>query len=464
MSFHDLSVLILISLLLLLLPAPGIASMFKKAGIPSWKAWVPFYNTWEMHKATGLSKHWFYWQFIPVVGWFITLWIYVEWVKLFGKFNLWEHAATVLVPFIYFPYVGTNKDDRFLGRDVVKKHKKSAAREWIDAAVFAIVAATLIRTFVFEAYVIPTGSMEKTLLVNDFLFVSKLTYGPRIPNTPLAIPFVHHTLPVVNTKSYTEIVKIPYTRWFEKPVDRNDVVVFNFPAGDTLTKEYDSRITYYDLARAYGRDNVWEQYQVTTRPVDKRENYIKRCVAIAGDTLTIRDGVLFVNGQPAFVSPTQSTYYNVTTEKTRLDVDMLRESGIRLNNDINPDESQDFVDRQNYNYLINLTTPELEIIKKIPGTKVTKDITDTYGDLYPNDTANFKWSLDNFGPLWVPKKGSKIQLNAANITLYKRAIQVYENNAWEERDGKVYLNGEVATEYTFKMDYFWMMGDNRHKS
>ncbi|RYG01900.1 MAG: signal peptidase I [Chitinophagaceae bacterium] len=464
MSFHDLSVLILISLLLLLLPAPGIALMFKKAGIPSWKAWVPFYNTWEMHKATGLSKHWFYWQFIPVVGWFITLWIYVEWVKLFGKFNLWEHAATVFVPFLYFPYVGANKDDRFLGRDVVKKHKKGAAREWIDAAVFAIVAATLIRTFVFEAYVIPTGSMEKTLLVNDFLFVSKLTYGPRIPNTPLAIPFVHHTLPVVNSKSYTEIVKIPYTRWFEKPVDRNDVVVFNFPAGDTLTKEYDSRITYYDLVRAYGRDNVWENYQVVTRPVDKRENYIKRCVAIAGDTLSIKDGVLFVNGEPAFVSPTQSTYYNVITNNVRLDVDMLRESGIRLNNDINPDESQDFVDRQNYNYLINLTAPELDIIKKIPGTKVTKDINDTHGDLYPNDTANFKWSLDNFGPLWVPKKGAKIQLNAANIALYKRAIQVYENNTWEERDGKIYLNGEPAAEYTFKMDYFWMMGDNRHKS
>src|SRR5215471_7004742 len=258
MSSHDLIVIILVSLLIVLLPAVGLYKMFQKAGIPAWKAVVPFLNTWEMLKATHYRKHWFFWQFIPVVGWFISIWILVEFVKLFGKFGFFQHAAAALLPFLYFPYIGFNKKDKFLGREAVKKHKKSAAREWIDAGVFAVVAATLIRTFIFEAYTIPTSSMEKTLLVNDFLFVSKFSYGPRIPNTPLAMPFVHHTLPLVNVKSYVEWIKIPYTRWFPSPVNRNDVVVFNFPAGDTVInrEEFQSANPFYDVAFRLGNGNV----------------------------------------------------------------------------------------------------------------------------------------------------------------------------------------------------------------
>ncbi len=195
MSAHDIFVLILISLLLVVLPAPGLYKMFQKAGIPAWKAWVPFLNIWEIIRVAKIRRHWFFWQFIPIGGWFITLWLLIEFVKLFGKFRLYQHALVVFLPFVYFPYLGWNKKEKYLGPEVVKKHKKTPTREWIDAAIFAIVAATLIRTFIFEAYTIPTGSMEKTLLVNDFLFVSKLTYGPRIPNTPIAVPFVHHTVP-----------------------------------------------------------------------------------------------------------------------------------------------------------------------------------------------------------------------------------------------------------------------------
>ena len=238
--------------------------------------------------------------------------------------------------------------------------------------------------------------------------------------------------------------------------------MFNFPAGDTLTKEFDSKFPYYDMVRAYGRDKVWEDYTVTTRPVDKRENYIKRCVAIAGDTIEIREGILYVNGQAAFVSPTQATYYVVETNNVRLDEDVLREAGVHLNQD---DESPDFVNRQGYSYMINLTNPEVEIVKKIQGvTSVKRDIINNYGDTYPNDTAYFNWSIDNFGRLWIPKKGATIQLTPPNILLYKRAIQVYENNKWEERDGKIFINGAPADKYTFKMNYFWMMGDNWHKS
>jgi signal peptidase I len=459
--------------------------MFRKAGIPDWKAWVPFLNTWEIVKAAKIKRHWFYWQFIPIAGWFITIWLLIEFVKLFGKFKLYEHAFVVFVPFLYFPYLGWSKDEKYMGTEVVKKHKKSATREWIDAAVFAIVAATLIRTFIFEAYTIPTGSMEKTLLVNDFLFVSKLSYGPRIPNTPLAVPFVHHTVPGLNIKSYSEAIKIPYTRWFASPIKRNDVVVFNFPAGDTLTKERDSQDPYYDILRReesqvyqlyksqipneeqlratsheQARNNVWQEFTVTTRPVDKRENYIKRCVAIAGDTISIREGILSVNGQPSEVPAHSATDYRVTTSRV-ISEDELRDAGISLNSD---EQSPDFDIAGTNVYRINLTATEVDILKKIPGViSVNREIADIMSGVYPYD-RKFNWSIDNFGPLWIPKKGATITLTPENVVLYKRVIFVYENNTWEERDGKIFINGKEATSYTFKMNYYWMMGDNRHRS
>jgi signal peptidase I len=459
--------------------------MFKKAGIPEWKAWVPFLNTWEIVKAAKLSRHWFFWQFIPIAGWFITIWLLIEFVKLFGKFRLYQHALVAFVPFLYFPYLGYNDKERYVGPEIVKKHKKTAAREWIDAAVFAVVAATLIRTFIFEAYTIPTGSMEKTLLVNDFLFVSKLTYGPRIPNTPLAVPFVHHTIPGLNVKSYTEVIHLPYTRWFPKPVKRNDVVVFNFPAGDTLTKERDSQDPYYDILRReeaqvynvfknqihdeaqlkaasyqQARNNVWDEFTIATRPVDKRENYIKRCVGIAGDTIGLREGILYVNGEKAFISPTSATDYYVTTTRI-ISEDELRDAGINLNSS---EESPDFDIAGSNAYRINLTLSEVDKLKKIQGvSSVTRVIADNYGGVYPYD-KKFNWSIDDFGPLWIPKKGATIPLTPENIILYKRVIRVYENNKWEERDGKIFLNGKEANSYTFKMNYYWMMGDNRHRS
>jgi signal peptidase I len=303
--------------------------------------------------------------------------------------------------------------------------------------------------------------MEKTLLVNDYLFVSKFSYGPRIPNTPLAVPFVHHTLPLLNTKSYSELIKIPYTRWFPTSVQRNDVVVFNFPAGDTLTVERDSRDPYYDMVRRMGRENVENQFTITTRPVDKRENYIKRCVAVAGDTFQIKDGILYIGNEKAFVSPTSSTFYTVTTANAIWDDEMLRENGIRLNVE---DGEPDFMPGPNYTYRINLTLDELEILKKLPGFKAAEREIGTISDVYPNDTIVGQWTMDNYGPLWVPKKDVTITLTPVNAALYKRCIRDYEQNKWEEREGKIFINGKEATTYTFKMDYYWMMGDNRHKS
>src|SRR5450432_1608301 len=204
MSLHQILVLSFIQLLILLLPSFGLSRLFARAGAPSWSAWIPFYNSWVMLELAERPKHWVFWQLIPIVGWFISMGIFVEFVKTFGKFKFYEHALAALLPLVYFPLIGMDPRSRFTAAGPVRRYKKSTAREWIDAGVFAVVAATLIRTFVFEAYVIPTGSMEKTLLVNDYLFVSKFTYGPRIPNTPLAIPFVHNTLPIINTNSYLD--------------------------------------------------------------------------------------------------------------------------------------------------------------------------------------------------------------------------------------------------------------------
>src|SRR5579859_1162308 len=258
MSAHQILVLIIIQLFLLLTPSFGAYKLFEKAGVPGWKAFIPFYNTWIMLTLAERPRHWVFWQVVPVMGWFITMGIYVEFVKVYGKFRFYEHAMASLVPLAYFPYLGWDGKTKYIGGPAARKHKKTKTREWIDAGVFAVVAATLIRTFVFEAYVIPTGSMEKTLLVNDYLFVSKFAYGPRIPMTPLSIPFVHNTLPLVDRKSYVEWIELPYTRWFASPVKRCDVVVFNFPEGDTLINlpDYQSAHPYYDVIREMGNGNA----------------------------------------------------------------------------------------------------------------------------------------------------------------------------------------------------------------
>jgi len=442
----------------------GLYGMFKKAGIEEWKALVPFYNTWCMVTKMNLKKYWFFLQFIPIAGQFITIWITIKFVEHFGRFGVGHHALTVLVPFIYFPYLGFSKNERYAGEMVVNNYKKSAAREWIDAAAFAVVAATLIRTFVFEAYTIPTPSMEKTLLVNDFLFVSKSAYGPRIPNTPIAMPFVHHTMPVTKTKAYVEWIHIPYTRWFATPVKRNDAVVFNFPANDTLINDeenFGSKVTYYDAVRQMGRDKVWQNYGdiIITRPVDKQENFIKRCVAVAGETIEIKNSVVYINGAAQPFPAESEKKYVVQTSGTVNEED-LQAAGVRTDPDLG-----EIMSFNNGSYLINMTPGEK---LKVAALKNVVRVTDFYypvsEDLYPYYDSSVHWSIDNFGPLWIPKKGASIELTPDNFKRYQRCIGAYEGNKISEANGKVYINDKEASSYTFKMDYYWMMGDNRHNS
>ena len=339
------------------------------------------------------------------------------------------------------------------------KKKKSAVREWFDAAIFAIIAATLIRTFIFEAYTIPTPSMEKTLLVNDFLFVSKISYGPRIPMTPLAVPFTHHTLPFTKySKAYSEAVHWKYRRLPGfSDVNRYDVVVFNFPEGDTVALEQQDQ-SYYQMVRSQGREAIWEQYHVTSRPVDKRENYIKRCMGIAGDTLSIKDGVVFINGKQAPIPPESERDYWVRTTGDQLNASRLDEMDVDPEPDLILDSSKFRYDLVPSAAATLKTWPAVKSIEPFV-TQATQNVL-----VFPHDTANYKWTEHNFGPMYIPKKGVTVKLDSSNISLYERIISVYEDNKLEAKNGQFYINNKPANSYTFKMNYYWMMGDNRDNS
>jgi signal peptidase I len=450
----------------------GLYGMFKKAGIEPWKALVPFYNTWCMVEKMNLKKYWFFFQLVPIAGQFITIWITIKFVEHFGRFGVGHHALTVFLPFIYFPYLGFSKNERYAGELVVKNYKKSASREWIDAAAFAVVAATLIRTFVFEAYTIPTPSEEKTLLVNDFLFVSKWAYGPRIPNTPVAMPFVHHTLPFVGTKAYSEAIHIPYTRWFATPVTRNDAVVFNFPDNDTLINDeinFGSRVTYYDEMRRVGRERVWNEHgnEIITRPVDKRENFIKRCVAIAGDSLQIINGMVYINGKPQDFFPQSERFYKLKDPaKFSADADNLHSVGINVSENPDIGDVRELRNEMGYTVavLVNITNEEWKNLPQNIKAHFEYFTLPADAGIFPYYNVASNWGPDSFGPIWVPAKGATIQLTPDNYIRYQRCIKAYEGNTFEMKGDKFYLNGKEATSYTFKMNYFWLMGDNRHNS
>jgi len=342
-----------------------------------------------------------------------------------------------------------------------EKPKKSKLREWLDAGVFAIIAATVIRTFIFEAYCIPSGSMERTLLVNDYLFVSKISYGPRIPMTPLAIPLVHNKMPFTKyAPSYSTAVEWKYRRLpgFTH-IKKNDIVVFNLPEGDTVALEVEESRNYYDLVRRLGHDEVWKRYHILARPVDKRENIIKRCLATAGDTLQIINGIVYVNGEQAPIAPQSERPYWVQTDGEELNAGRMDDLGL-----IDPAVPGDTAGKYQY----NLTWGDVATLQTFRAVKsIQADVDKNRNEdasVFPHDTAYYHWNQDNFGPLVIPQQGRTVALNRSTIELYRRIITVYEGNRLEERDGKYYINNQPADTYTFKMNYYWMMGDNRHNS
>lgn len=337
--------------------------------------------------------------------------------------------------------------------------KKTKSKEWFDAIVFAVIAATVIRVFFIEAYTIPTGSMEKSLLIGDFLFVSKVNYGARIPMTPVAFPFAHHTMPVTGTKAYWDGIQWKYRRLpGMQEIKRNDVVVFNFPDGDTVALEAQDR-DYHEMVRSVGRQAVQSQYTIVSRPVDKRENYIKRCIGISGDVLTMSNGLVSINGRPEPMKNTGQIDYAVKFKSSDVNFQLFEQMGFIIERDITA------LSQDTYNFV---GTPEqMEKVKKLDFVSSVETRTAPAGSaepsVFPQD-PNRKWNADNWGPIQIPKKGWTVKLDSNTMPLYKRAIEIYEGNKLE-KDGEGWkINGLKTDSYTFKMNYFWMMGDNRHNS
>jgi signal peptidase I len=383
--------------------------------------------------------------------------LYLLWVIWLG--NFWWLLGLIV---IFDIYITDKVHWAFWKKKNPPDGRQTKVVEWIDAIIFAVIAATFIRMFFIEAYTIPTSSMEKSMMVGDYLFVSKVAYGPKLPNTPLSFPFVHHTMPFSTTmRSFSTLIHNPYRRiaGFEN-VKNDDVVVFNFPEGDTVALKMQDR-SYYDLVRNYGRDRVRSDNRlfgdIIYRPVDKQENYIKRCVAIAGDSLKIVNSQVYVNGKPQKEIPGIQYKYLVTINGTSLNKDALEKLDIS-SNEIEGSDSY---------YKMSLTAGEA---KKLGELKFVKSIV---RDLYPADEksvyffpndSKYSWTLDNFGPIWIPKNGVTINLTLDNLPIYNRIIAVYEENNLQVKDGKIFINGSPAATYTFKMNYYWMMGDNRYNS
>jgi signal peptidase I len=423
---------------LIILCLAGYWNLFKKAGRPGWEALIPVYSSYIMLKLSDRPAWWLFWLFIPVFNVIVGIGIYMDFVKSYGKFTIRQQAAAILLPFIFLPKWGFEKKTQYLGQSANigfkeahrEKLVKSSTREWTEAILFAMLAATLIRTFFIEAYVIPSGSMESSLLIGDYLFVSKVNYGPRTPITPVSFPFAHHTMPLINTKAYWDGIKLPY---FRLPglshVEKGDVVVFNYPM--------DADSPYF-------------------RPVDKRENYIKRCQATPGDTLMIINAQVYINGKKAPNPVDGQPAYIVRTNGQQLDSLVLRELHIDVRQQFGDNDYEMLMTRQSAKAMSTYAN-----VKSV--TEYYQNISGFDESIFPHD-KHFRWTLDNLGPIIIPKKGWTITLNDLTIPMYKRAIEVYENNKVAVSGKDLIINGKKAATYTFKQDYYWMMGDNRHNS
>jgi|SRR5690554_3789407 len=454
---------IIFIILYFLLSHIGLYKIFEKAGTAGWKALVPFYSIYLAIKMINKPIWWMIIYYIPFLGFIVWVGIVVELLKNLGKLNYWEHALGVVATPFYLTYIGFNKDVQWKGNEFVKSYKKSKSREWADAITFAVIAATLIRAIYIEAFTIPTSSMEKSLMVGDFLFVSKVNYGSRIPNTPIFFPFAHHTLPFTESvKSYSELIKLPYTRLFRfQDIKRNESVVFNFPAGDTVVVQHQNQ-TYYQMIRDRGRKNIWQKFDVIQRPVDKRENYIKRCVGLPGDEIKIENGVLFVNGTEAYRPEGIQYSYLVKTNGGFRKDELLERDITEVRATQLPGIFEMNLTDENLNYISSLSHVEkVEIATKSLG--FYDDGRYMINPIFPN-TDTTSWTEDYFGPIEIPYKGKVVELTMANLPVYERIISVYEGHDLKVKDGDIYIDGKEVKQYTIEMDYYWMMGDNRHNS
>ena len=382
--------------------------------------------------------------------------LYVAWVIWLG--NYWWLLGLGII----FDLIVTKKVKwLFWKKEYAPGEKHNFWLDWLDAIIFAVVVVTFINIFFFQAFKIPSSSMESSLYTGDHLFVSKLTYGPRVPQTPLTIPFTHNQ--AFGKESYSTLIQNPYRRLKGfREVKRGDIVVFGFPNGDTVLTRRPAD-DYYAWVRNYGRKNTIEQFgPIIVRPADKKDHYVKRCVAVAGDTLVVKDGLVWVNGIKEPDYPGRQLTYKVITTGSRINQLKLEELGLNL--------SELYFDAHLPGYpSMPLTGKMLEQVKELKSVVEVNPNLERFPaegqetGIFPF-TGKTYWTCDYFGPLWIPAKGATVQLTPENLPLYERIIRDYEHNALQVREGEIRINGEVATTYTFQQDYYFMMGDNRHNS
>lgn len=492
------SVLLFLIVLYILLGL-SMMKLFEKAGIPGWKALVPGLAAVEWCKMVGRKPAYAAWLLFPVVNFFIYAALCIDMVRSFGKHGFWDAVLSVVYAPIPFFLIGRNAKDTYNGpileqeREFHREYheaqeqndkaalrkleannpfKKSQLREWTEAIVFAVFAAAFIRMFLIEAYVIPTSSMEGSLKVGDYLFVSKAHYGIRTPMTVLQFPLIHNRFSnnegLLARESYSRNPALPYYRLPAiEQVDHNEPVVFNFPAGDSVIITPNRTYDVYqwrreiDMLRRLNRPTP-PMPEVVTRPIDKKDHYIKRCIGMPGDSLQIRDGQVFLNGKAAPNPEHLQFAYYIRNASGNLNLRKLEEIGVSLNDAI-PIELPNGEIRRYY----NLDAKQVEQVKSW-GADITLErfaAGARPGYVFPNDAEQYGiWSVDNFGPIYIPKKGTSVELTPASLPFYERVIRVYDGNDFAVRDGKYFVNGQETTTYTFRQDYFWMMGDNRHNS
>ncbi|RKS25547.1 signal peptidase I [Flavobacterium endophyticum] len=464
----------------------GTWKLYQKAGRQAWEAAIPIYNAIILMKIINRPKWWVILLFVPIVNLIMFPVVWVETLRSFGKNTTLDTALGVLTLGLYIYYINYTQDVKYIENRSL--HPKNKTADTVSSLLFAVVVATLVHTYVMQPFTIPTGSLEKTLLVGDFLFVSKNHYGARTPMTTVAMPMVHDTIPVIHTKSYLNKPQLPYFRFpgFE-PIEKNDIVVFNWPT-DTVV---DFKGTYSSGIR---------------KPIDKKSNYVKRCVGTPGDIFSIKDGFVYINGKELKLSDRAKPQYmhtvysskGVSAEiiKTTGSTEFTRSFNIKpssqqqidamqpyvLNASQNPDGSYDVITgflgfpdsvlrtglyaQEIYQPVlnVNLTLEAASTLRKNKSIdsvvrRIERKPQGT--DVFPHDT---RWTADNFGPLTIPKAGTTIKLYKENLPLYKMIIDTYEGNDLKVTGDEIRINHQVVDSYTFKQNYYWMMGDNRHNS
>ena len=401
-------------------------------------------------------KELYYNKWVRLTFWSVLYLLWVIWLGnywwLFGLVPIFDHHITRKVKWLFWK------------KEYKEGEPRNTLLDWLDAIIFAVVFVTFINIFFFQAFKIPSSSMESSLLTGDHLFVSKLTFGPRIPQTPLTIPFTHNV--IFGKESYSTLIQNEYRRLKGfRNVERGDYVVFGFPDGDTVLTKAPAD-DYYAVCRFYGKEYAVKSYgPLIVRPADKKDHYVKRCVAIHGDTLSVVNGRVYVNSQAQEVWPGVQTTYNVVTDGSRINLKTLEKLGLNLS-ELSFDESLPGYPQ------MPLTAAMLVQIKACANVRSVEEQVDVYPPDYPDSylmlfpfKEDFRWTRDNYGPLWIPEAGATVRLDSHNIALYERIIRVYEKNELKiTSDGHFIINGKETDEYTFKQDYYFMMGDNRHNS